>query len=73
MAMRGTLMIKDFYIKQEIKTVYNNKGVESVHLSLTIKCSKDDFIKSVKQVAKDLNADDLKAVDSISISLKKSD
>ncbi len=66
-------MIKDFYSKQERKVIYTSEGVESVHLSLMIKFSKDDFAKVVRKVAGDLTTEDLKDVKNISIVLEASD
>ncbi len=66
-------MIKDFYSSLERKITLTSEGVESVHLSLTIKCSKDDYAKSVKWAAKELAAADLENVEKISIILDSSE
>jgi hypothetical protein len=66
-------MIKDFYSSVERKITLTGENVESVHLSLTIKCSKDDYAKSVKWAAKKLAAADLENVEKISIILEASD
>jgi Zn-dependent M16 (insulinase) family peptidase len=73
MAMSARLMIKDFYFNQERKIFLTGEGVESVQLSLTIKCSKADFAKSVEWAAKELAATDLKDIKKISIILEASD
>jgi hypothetical protein len=73
MAMSARLMIKDFYFNQEREIVLTSEGVESVHLSLTIKCSKDDYAESVEWATKKLAAADLENVKKISIILEASD
>ncbi len=66
-------MIKNFYLNEKREITLTNKGVESIHLSLTIKCSKDDYAKSVERAAKELAASDLENVEKISIILESSD
>ncbi len=66
-------MIKDFYFNEERKITFTGEGVKSVHLSLTIKCSKDDYAKSVEWAANELAAADLENVEKISIILEASD
>ena len=73
MAMSARLMIKDFYFNQERKIFLTGEGVESVQLSLTIRCGKADFAKSVERVAKELAAADLENVEKISIILESSE
>jgi uncharacterized membrane protein len=66
-------MIKNFYFDEKRKITLTNEGVESVHLSWTIKCSKDDYAKSVKRAANELAAADLENVEKISIILESSE
>ncbi len=71
--MSARLMIKDFYFNQERKIFLTGEGVESVHLLLAIKCSKDDYAKSVEWATKKLAAADLENVEKISIILESSE
>jgi hypothetical protein len=66
-------MNKDFYSSEKRETVLSSKGVESIHLSLTIKCNKNDFAKSVQWAADLLITADLENVKNISINLEALD
>jgi hypothetical protein len=63
----------EYKIEQERKTFIGNKGVESIHLSLIIKCNKNDFAKSVQWAADLLITADLENVKNISINLEALD
>jgi hypothetical protein len=63
----------EYNIEQERKTVISNKGIESIHLSLKVKCPKADFVESVRVLADFLNDLDLEKVKSVSLDLQSLD
>ncbi len=63
----------EYDIEQERKTVISNKGIESIHLSLKVKCPKADFVESVRLLANFLTDCDLEKVKSISLDLQSLD
>jgi hypothetical protein len=63
----------EYNVEQERKTVISNKGVESIHLSLKLKCPKADFVQSVRLLADYLTDCDLEKVKSISFDLQNLD
>jgi hypothetical protein len=63
----------EYNIEQERKTVISNKGIESIHLSLKLKCPKADFVQSVRLLADFLADFDLEKVKSVSFDLQSLD
>jgi hypothetical protein len=63
----------EYNIEQETKTVISNKGVESIHLSVKLKCSKTDFVEAVRKLSDLLAGCDLEKVKSISFDLQSLD
>jgi hypothetical protein len=63
----------EYNIEQERKTVIGNKGIESIHLSLKLKCPEADFVQSVRLLADFLTDCDLEKVKSVSLDLQSLD
>jgi hypothetical protein len=63
----------EYNIEQERKTVIGNKGVESIHLSLKVKCPKADFEQGVRSLVDFFTNCDLEKVKSVSFDIQSLD
>jgi hypothetical protein len=63
----------EYNIEQERKIVIGNKGVESIHLSLKVKCPKADFVHGVRSLVDFFTNCDLEKVKSVSFDIQSLD